>query len=418
MMKCTDPDQWTAVPGYEASEEDVARYLAHLGTCAFHAALELREEQQLRGVVALGKSGAVGQNREPQEQETPAMRAGPDALEAIRRHVLIRTLSIRVNGAERARLNLVEKASVTMEVEKGNLVGVWQANLSEEAKDLYLTTYVLPLQGAPSDEKRISDIVLGGGQRISFVVEPRGEFMVRITVAYAETNVLRALGLFFARLQHRLAHRPREMRWNAALGLMAAFLALLAGIVLVALFWPRTGAPTQKANQAGAPQSSETPAPKAAPSPSMPSTANLNGEPLTTPSQRMPAPHIERKMRPAPSGDSLGSLAAVRRIYVDTSEGENKQQLRAALIAQLQASDKFIVVTSEREADAVLVSDLTRGASVRVRLLSRARKPLWFTAQPTAGNSPQDVGDVAARIVKALVDEAQNRAGGGLNSRP
>jgi hypothetical protein len=108
----------------------------------------------------------------------------------------------------------------------------------------------------------------------------------------------------------------------------------------------------------------------------------------------------------------------VRRVYVGVGESESDQRLRAALIEQLQASGRFTVVAREQQADAVLLSEPTRGASLRVQLLNRARQPLWSTTQPAPDDSLQAANEVAARIVKALSDEAQKRTRSGLTPKP
>ena len=408
MNRCTDPQQWAAVPGSDAPEEDVARYLAHVGECAFHATIEQRETAQLRAMAAFAGNELGSRSRELRGQEAAAIRDGLDALRAIRRGVFIRALSIRVEGSERARLDLVMESSLTLEVEEGELIGVWQPDQLGEAEDLYLTTYVVRTDSAASGEKRVSSIVLEGGQRISFAVELKGDSRAQITVAYAETRWLRALRLSLARLKHRLAYRAREMRWNSALKLTAGLLVLLSAFVLLPFLLLRTEEPTQEptqiANQSGAPPAVEVPAivePAAVPSPSVLRTPNSNGAaPAAAPRNIAPTPRARAQM----------SLATVRRIYVGMGEGEYHQRLRAAVIAQLQESGRFTVVTREQEADAVLLSELTRGASVRARLLNRAGQPMWFTTQPTAGESIEDVRDVAAGIVRELSEKAAQRS--------
>ena len=404
MTRCTDPQQWAAVPGSDAPEEEVARYLAHVGECAFHAAIEQRETAQLRTMAAFAGNESGSRSLELRGQEATAMRDGLDALRATRRSVFIRALSIRVEGLERARLDLIVESSLTLEVEEGALIGVWHPDQWGEAEDLYLTTYVVRTHSAAPGEKRVSSTVLEGGQRISFAVEPKGDSRAQITVAYAETRRLRALRLSLARLKHTLAYRAREMRWNSALKLAAGLLVLLAAFALLPFLLLRTEESTQIANQAGAPPTVAVPAvvePAAVPSPSVPRTPNSNAE----------APAVApRNIAPTPRARTQMSLASVRRIYVGMGEGEYHQRLRAAVIAQLQESGRFTVVTREQEADAVLLSELTRGASVRARLLNRAGKPMWFTTQPTSGESIEGVRDVAAGIVRELSEKAAQRS--------
>lgn len=390
MIKCTEPELWTTVPESDASEEDVARYLAHVERCAFHAAIERSEEAQMRNVAALATSDLGGESPEAAD-----VLEGLNELGIRRRGAFIRTLAIRVNGSERARLDLLEDSQRTLDVEEGALIGVWQADQSNAARDLYLTSYVVDQNWAAAGEKRVSSTVLEGGQRISFAGEPRGNCRVRITVAYAETEWRRVLRLSWERLKQNLGFGTGELRWSSALKLTVALLVLLAALVLLPFLLFRTRAPGPRVNE------QPTLEPPAAVVPHPP---NSNGEVSATPT-------IERNIRPRPNAPIQTSVADVSRVYVSLDKGEYNKQLRVALIAELQRSGRFTVVTREEEADALLVSETTRGASVRVQLLNRARKPLWFTTQPLAGDSLEDVGGVAAGIVRALSNEAKSSQG-------
>lgn len=405
MTRCTDPQQWATVPGADSPEEDVARYLAHLEECAFHAAIEQRETAQLRSVVAFAGSELGSGSLEPGGPEAEALSDRLDLLGAIRRNVFIRTLSIRVDGSERCRLNLLEASCLKLEVEERALIGVWQPAQSGEAEELYLTTYVLHTDSAATGGKSVSSTVLEGGQRISFTVERTVDSKAQLTVAYTETRPLRSLRLSLARLRHRLlAHRAQETSRSLFLKLSAGLLALLAVIGLLSFLLLRNGRPTQIAKQSDAPTPVAVPPtvePAAVPSPSIPQAPNINGSTPTA---------TTRNTATVPGTRPQMSLAKVRRVYVGTGEGDYHQRLRAAVIAQLRENGRFTVVASEQEADAVLLSELTRGAGVRVQLLNREGKPLWFTTQPTAGESNEDVSDTAAKIVRELSNKAKQRS--------
>lgn len=55
MMRCTEPERWASAPGADADEEEVESYLAHVGVCPFHAAIEQREEELVCGMAALAR---------------------------------------------------------------------------------------------------------------------------------------------------------------------------------------------------------------------------------------------------------------------------------------------------------------------------------------------------------------------------
>jgi hypothetical protein len=104
------------------------------------------------------------------------------------------------------------------------------------------------------------------------------------------------------------------------------------------------------------------------------------------------------------------TVGVVRRIYVSPGESADDRGLRSALIAELRAGNRFAVVTSERQADAVLRREQSRGAGVRVQLMTRRGKILWFTTQPADAADDAAFGRVAARIVGALTDAAEGRS--------
>jgi hypothetical protein len=390
MIKCTEPELWTTVPKSDAPQEDVARYLTHLDRCAFHAEIERLEEERIRNVAALAASDLGGEDRDL--PMAAAVREGLNELEDRRRHAFIRTLAIRVNGSEQARLDLLADNHLTLDVEEGELIGVWQPNQNNAARDLYLTSYVADPNRAAAAGKKVSSTVLEGGQRISFSLQPRGSSRVRITVAYAETQWLRALRLSWARLKQNLGFGTGEIRWSAALKVAAALLVLLAALMLPFLLFRNKA---QRVNQGATVEPPSDPGPEAPHNRAVISAT----------------PAIDRNVRPRPGAPIQTSVENVRRVYVSVDKGEYNQQLRAALINQLQRSGRFTVVPREEEADALLVSETTRGASVRVQLLNRAKKSLWFTTQPTAGESLEDLSGVAARIVRALTEEAQGSQG-------
>jgi hypothetical protein len=403
MTKCTDSQRWTTTPGANAPEEEVARYLAHLEECAFHAALEQRETAQLSAAVAFGGSTETAtQLLTNGSVEATAMLDGLDRLGTIRRNAFVRTLSLRVDGIERARLDLLKERSLTLDVREGALIGIWQPDQSGEAEELYLTSYILHAGVAAPGAKRQSSTVLEGGQRISFTVEPGVESIYRLTIAYAETRWLRALRLSLARLGHRLSYDMRERRLFPVLKLTAAILVLLAVLGLPLYLLLRASRSNPVTEQAEAPAPVAVPPvvePSALPSPSASPSPVYGAVPANQRRDKAARPGMQRPM----------SLAGVRRVYVATGEGAYLQRLRAAVIAELQESGRFTVVAREQEADAILLSELTRGAGVRVQLVDRSGRALWFTTQATSGEGMDDAGQAAARIVREISDKANAR---------
>lgn len=302
MIECTQPELWTSVPGSKALEEEVARYLAHVDHCAFHAALEHQEEERLRAVTKFAKSDlTIGQ------------------------HVLLQETALAAAGIS--------------------------------------ATEQLPSSTIVERERRTS---------------------------LATLTEVGSLRLRLARLAHKLGFGGESIHWGLAMKLALALLAVIASLVWLSLFLLRKDAPTEKV---------ALPAPVESPSVSV---ANANDE-----VPREPSPPGRNVNSPSSMPPKL-SVANVKRIYVRPAEGEYNRRLAEELIAGLRRDGRFVVVPREGEADAVLVTEATRGsAAVRMRLLNRSRKQLWFTTLDAAAESTDAARDIAARVVKALSDEAR-----------
>ena len=360
MSECTQPELWATSPSSDATEEEVARYLAHVDQCSFHTALEHAKERSVRSITAF-TTGSVAEDLDTR----------------VRRNVFIRHLAIRIDGVERTVLDLLQENNVTINVPDGSLVGVWHKAHDE---DIYLTSYVLH-----SHEKKNSKTVLEDGQTISFAIVPEGDSRAKVTVTYAESKWSRALRLWLARVEYELGFRGGQIRWSTALKL-AGVIGLLAGLILLPLFFRRTSSPIERVE-----------VPREIPSPS-PSASN---EVITKDDNVRPTPPNSNTRPPVHT-----SLATVKRVYVAEAGGEYNQLLRAELIAELKQSGRFTVVTRAEDADAVLETESTRGPNVRMQLVNRVGRSLWFRTQSTNDESGAGAKDAAARIVRALTDEA------------
>ena len=292
MRRCTEPERWASVPGADADEEEVESYLAHVGVCPFHAAVEQREEELVRGVAALAR------------------------------------LDLSAPGAE--------------------------ASTAQRAR-------------RPSPA-------------------------------------------------HALSRRPVR---RLAFALCALAAVVLLPLILV--FYRPTEQPVPVVRQEQTPRPTATAVPPPPPTteatPSVTNTQNRQGvAPPTSPHGPGPTPTVTPRTTkgggqvspPARTTEQL-TVADVRRIYVGAGEGEYDRRLREALIERLRASDRFTVVTGERQADAVLLREQPRGAGVSVQLVTRGGRSLWFTTQTTTAGGVEDVGDLAARIVAALTAAADKR---------
>ena len=179
-----------------------------------------------------------------------------------------------------------------------------------------------------------------------------------------------------------------QLRWTTVLKVAAAA-ALVAGMVLFSLFYLSNRSQDQRVV-----------VPSGSPSPS-PSPADE----VITNSNAKPAPSVAPNINSDRSVPT--SIATVRSIYVGPADGEYNQLLRTALVAEVKLSNQFTFASRAEEADAVLEIESTRGPNVRVQLVDRAGKPLWFTTQNTADESEAATKEVAARIIRTLSQQAR-----------
>jgi hypothetical protein len=170
---------------------------------------------------------------------------------------------------------------------------------------------------------------------------------------------------------------------------IAAAIAFIAAVFLLPLYFLRTKSTPERVVVPTA-----SPLPSSSPTQEAIANNAVTPAPSTTPSVNAGRP-------------LQTSLKDVKRIYVAEVDGAYYLLLRAALIDELKQSGKFTVVDRAAEADAVMDIESTRGPTVRLQLVNRAGKPLWFTTQSTDDQSGLGTRQVAARVVRALADEAK-----------
>lgn len=260
------------------------------------------------------------------------------------------------------------------------------------------------------------------GDRLAAESESSGEPLGH-TQPVAAPGWLRAGRLPAARRAGRPSDKPAAaLRRLPAPRLAVALCALLAAVVLLALVLYRPTEQRVSVVQQGQPSHPFAPeAPPPPPTPeATPSAADTQSRPdvapATPPHGHAPTPADTprasqgggRVSQPPRTREQL-TVADVRHIYVGAGEGTRDTQLREALIERLRAGGRFIVVTGEQQADAVLLREQPRSAGVTVQLVTRRGKTLWFTTQPTGTGGVEDAGDLAARIVAALTAAADQR---------
>jgi hypothetical protein len=150
-------------------------------------------------------------------------------------------LSIVVDGAERARLDLRRAGEVSLTVEEGD--ELVEVRALDGGRETLLAAHLISARAGRSSGLN-PEIVLEGGQKLSFTMSPvegsqGGAEQYRMTIAYKETGWMAAAHLMAGRAAERLAdrsgYRLRPERALLSFALMGLALVLCAGVVLALL---------------------------------------------------------------------------------------------------------------------------------------------------------------------------------------
>src|SRR5262249_48838713 len=140
----------------------------------------------------------------------------------ISRNARIKVLTIRVNGAEKAVVDLSQENRATIGVNETERISVWKSKEGDEQEDLYLTSYYLPPLSEMKNRISRHSVTLEGGQIINFKVESKDGSSALITLDYLEPNRSRVIKLAIERVKDRLATTWQVLTWQVALRQFAA----------------------------------------------------------------------------------------------------------------------------------------------------------------------------------------------------
>lgn len=356
-------------------------------------------------------------------------------------------LSIVVDGRERARLDLARAGSVGLSVAEGEeLVEVYA--VEGEGRTLLAAHMLEAERGTEAGAASKSEIVLEGGQKISFTLSPdvkaaRDDERLLLTVGYRETAPRRALARTWSRALTSFTSPFGGARafWVPALALL-----LLVFCVSIYALFRRAGASqpnTLIAERAQTPSPSPTPAteeetqqPPGSRRDEKPSkvTASPTPAPAVVPRRARPVSHGEgtapesarvdnerlevespsstrEATRTLPSQAGARALSEVRAVYVEESgEGAEGQAVAVALAARLRAGGRLNVTADKDRADAALKVSFERlpagnsckggvRLSFTARLVDEGGRTLWQTAGAECGETIDAAGERAAAVV-------------------
>jgi hypothetical protein len=416
--KCTDPQRWGAAAEPNFSEDQAEDYIRHLCECSFHAEADKRSQERM-GSMAEIASGMVGDRLLMlRSEEVARMRGMLNKHVSLRRRGQIKMLSIRVNGVERALVDLNKENRTTIEVNDVALISVWKPREGDEERDIRLTTYFLSTLNEMRNTASRHSVTLEGGHIIRFEVEGKKDSSALITVDYCKANRLRELHSDIKRMKHRFETALQEVTWEGVLGKAAVAFILFIAVVIVLKLSSGMRQMEQMAYNQG--QQQETEKQKTVVGNEEPPNnqvqKNVSIDP-TTGGKEAPflPPEIKRSRKPPANIASIKesrtrpSDEIVQRIYIGNGFDPD---LRQALAESL-AAQGVSLAESEKDADATLEVGPVRAIRMDVELTTRSHGPLWWKTVSNSEDGSANIKDVAKEIVKDMLNKVGNvkRAG-------
>jgi hypothetical protein len=372
------------------------------------------------------------------QEETKAIRSRLVQEKKQRKRFLPRSLSVLVDGIERARLDLDQSSQIHLQLEEDTVLIEMTGHHGQD--QILLATHILTFEedDPAEDQSKTYNIVLEGGQKISLIVstarnEAGDVTNVSVDLKYQETIPLRATALRWRQYKYLLSQPGGLKRhWYIPLlnpALAVALIALIAaGIILFIALRNSPTEPQQIAKQQlpslleeGRPSASNT---EASPQTSSSTrrtlpTSTPKPKPSAQPSATIP-PNNRSKPGITPreqSETSVKSLLDVKQVYVYSLGDEAfGQTVRQKLIDKLQASGRFVLTESSGGADTAIKGDALREGkrsdentgreidvgSINLELLNVSGDIIW-RARKYRGTAEQ----IAAQFTKDLLEAIQ-----------
>ena len=310
----------------------------------------------------------------------------------------VRTLSVEIEGVERAMIDTRDQTSVPLVLkEDDDLIQVFTR---DGGSKLLLGSLLLSGSGALEDEEPWrGSIKLRRGKALRIVVIPSqgrvgGVAGTRVEIQYEGTRPFFVWATSQVSVWHALIHKSVLIPAGVLSFVIAA--ALLFGFLQKKenqqSHVTQTLAPEQDVKR-GEPSPSIMSPPKPPPV----SNGNKGGAPAHP--KRVVAPDVPRVV----------SLTGVRRVFVSSGPSESERRLRDAIIEELSATGRFTIVDTKKKGDATLSAELVRGGTITVELVSSDQEVLWHKVMRFAvGEDPSSVRSAAADIVKTLLDDDES----------
>jgi uncharacterized protein YhhL (DUF1145 family) len=291
-------------------------------------------------------------------------------------------LSVRIDGEEQTRFNLVSEQYLAFTVKPSSKI-IEVYSLESDGDLLLAACWLVGLEEIETP-RVIAETRAEGGQVVRFDIAIGEDGASSIEISYRETNPVRWLALAWRRMTYRLAAIQLKSAMALAMGV------IVVGLIALSVFWLR-----QKPSEA--PKVVQQPSPTIAPTPADSPSAE--------------SPLLAENRGVTKDGTSSGQnssrrtiglpLSSVQHIYVQSfGEDEFGIALREALIDRLKQSQLTVEERILPIADAILQREATDGKQlVKLRLVNKAGEVLWQVSF-----NQTDARQIAELAVKNLVE--------------
>jgi hypothetical protein len=338
------------------------------------------------------------------EAEVDSVKRYLERNEGHRKAAFGESLSVLVDGDERARFEMDSAANIQFEVTEGaEFLEVRSFESDEEVPlAIHLITY-----GESGIVPSAFAVVLKGGKGLTFDVQtlkkPLGETAgAMVCIKRRNVETISVLSRLRRKLRLLDAGRITSKGWAGVtvlrFGLVVLFVVIaLVGLMIYLQSRERSHNQTLIAEE-------RQPGQQGTPPPAPPSQTGTGSASQGNNSQR---PEAQRTAKasvspnlPQGSQSTRGAewvsdptiLLTVKRVYIDPlGDSSMSQRVRRGLIMDLQSSNRFLVVENRDDADAVfkgVAQDSGKGgekASVVLRLVNAEGKVVWPLTRPSAG---------------------------------
>lgn len=327
-------------------------------------------------------------------------------------------MRIIVDGLERGRLNPAEQSSISFSIEED--AEVIEVKTMDSHGELLLATHLLTSVGKDSpDATIVSSIRLEGGQELSLsitrrAIEANGRAELLVQFGYRETNLLRAVRVWWQRLGvwKEVAVAPGLPARHVLVVVSVVVVAVLSYLAYVRLrSKPTVGPASSEVTQVTPRVENRPQANNKIDQPGRPiiqsPRRNVNKSTAAKAPAGSTAPEDEGAIDATRSGSVVPNLklSEVKKIYIEIRGEAAFNELRSNLVDSLSSSGLVTATTDANDADAALKIVVTQTSAGQIEASARLVNARGVVLWPKGGarRYSGDPQKVSSELLKDLL---------------